>query len=33
MPLEILAIPAVIFGILGFIRGLGAYKRANDHNS
>jgi hypothetical protein len=33
MPLEILAIPAVIFGVLGFIRGLGAYKRANSNNS
>jgi len=27
MPLEMLAIPAVIFGVLGFIRGLGVYKR------
>jgi len=29
MPLELLAIPAVIFGIFGFIKGLKAYKKVN----
>lgn len=27
MPLELLAIPALIFGIFGFIKGLKAYKK------
>jgi len=28
MPLDILAIPALIFGILGFIKGYHTYKKA-----
>jgi len=31
MPLELLAIPAVIFGVLGFIRGLGVHKKAKEN--
>jgi hypothetical protein len=28
MPLELLAIPAIIFGVIGFISGINAYKKA-----
>ena len=30
MPLELLAIPAIIFGILGFIKGLNAHKNKSN---
>lgn len=30
MPLELLILPAVVFGILGFVRGVSAYKRVQD---
>lgn len=30
MPLELLIIPAIIFGILGFVRGVSAYKRVRN---
>lgn len=33
MPLELLAIPALIFGLYGFIKGLNAHKKLTKHDA